>query len=87
MKRRTTARGLPGYVGPGTTRVLLEVLAQDRPTIRSIGDALDRSSTRTVQQHLGRLRDLGLVRWSLRRKGTLRPACWPVPFGPDHGPG
>lgn len=71
----------PDYVSPAQTRILLEIIRQPRPTVRSVAHGGARS-TRTIQQHLEHLRRRGLVTWQPRQRGTLRPAVKPVAFGP-----
>lgn len=69
------------YIGPARTRILLEVIRQARPTVRSVAHDSARS-TRTIQQHLADLRRAGLVDWEDGHSGTLHATVRPVPFGP-----
>ncbi len=52
--------------------VLMAVIAQPRPTVRSICKATGGLSTSTVHAHLEAWRDEGLVTWDDDRRGTLR---------------
>lgn len=72
-----------GYIGPARTKILLEVIRQRRPTVRSVAHGGARS-TRTIQKHLANLRRDGLVDWDDHHQGTLHATVAPVPFGPDH---
>lgn len=70
-----------GSFGDTRTRVLLAVIRQDRPSVRSVGDEVGLRSTTTVWRHLVRLREAGLVTWDGVGGGTLRPLVRTVPFG------
>jgi predicted ArsR family transcriptional regulator len=61
------------------TRVLLAVLTQRRPTVRSVAAAVG-VNVSTAHKHLNRLWWLGLVEWEARRAGTLRASCRRVPL-------
>ncbi len=63
----------PTY-GDTATRVLLAVLTQPRPTVRSVAAEVGRAVGHT-HALLVELRDAGLVTWERGRRGTLRPAC------------
>jgi len=74
----------PGYIGPARTAILLEVIRQHHPTVRSVAHSGARS-TRTIQQHLTSLRRAGLVDWVDHHQGTLHATVAPVRFGPTAG--
>lgn len=69
--------------GDTATRVLLAVICQRRPTVRSVGAAVGLRSVNTVHRYLYRLRSAGLVTWEPGRKGTLRATCQLLPIGED----
>lgn len=69
------------YIGPARTRVLLEVIRQPHPTVRSVAAGVG-ITPRTVQQHLASLRSDGLVDWVDGSQGTLHATMRPVRFGP-----
>ena len=58
--------------GDTATRVLLAVLTQDRPTVRSVAAEVGRSVSKTHEE-LVKLRAAGLVKWDAGKTGTLRP--------------
>lgn len=62
-------------MGDTATRIMLEVVVQPRPTVRSLGAAVGKS-VNTVYFHLLALRSHGLVTWEWRKKGTLRPTAF-----------
>lgn len=61
----------PDY-GDTTTRTLLAVLRQQRPTVRSVAFEVGRSVSHT-HAALVELRGAGLVTWDRGRAATLRP--------------
>lgn len=63
--------------GDTATRVLLAVLRQPRPTVRSVATEVGKSSA-TVHLHLARLRAAGLVEWDAGKRSTLRAMVGPV---------
>ena len=60
-----------GALGDSATRVLLAVVDQRRPTVRSVAAAVAMSSS-AVHQQLVHLRAEGLVAWEDGKDGTLR---------------
>lgn len=74
MADTNTASGFPPEtITPAVTRVLLALIDQDRPTVRSIGEACGLKSSNTVHFHLKTLRTLGLVAWEPGQHATIRP--------------
>lgn len=61
-----------GSCGDTRTRVLLAVIRQARPTVRSVGEEVGVGST-TAWRHLVCLRRDGFVTWDGGGGGTLRP--------------
>lgn len=59
-----------GALGDSATRVLLAVVDQSHPTVRSVAAEVGLSVTRTYE-HLKRLRGEGLVDWTDGGQGTL----------------
>lgn len=59
------------FVSPLRTRVLLEVIRQEHPTIRGVATALGYQSPNSVHKHLKALRRAGLVDWVDTGRGTL----------------
>ena len=72
---------LPDTYGDSRTRVLLAVIAQDRPTVRSVAAAVGLNGT-NVHRHIRALAKDGLVTYAPGRSGTLRSAVRPAHF-PD----
>jgi hypothetical protein len=66
-------------LGDGATRALLAVVAQERPTVRSVAAATGRSLGFT-HERLRELRKARLVAFEDRKQGTLR-ALVTVPNG------
>ena len=67
-------------MGDTTVRVLLAVIAQPNPSVRSVARAVGRSTQR-AHHHLTLLREEGLVDWEPGKTGTLRPLVRVIPFG------
>ena len=66
-------------LGDTATRVLLAVLNQRRPTVRSVAMEAGRSVMGT-HNALTQLRDEGLVTWDEGKQATLRPTVQEVPI-------
>jgi predicted ArsR family transcriptional regulator len=64
-------------MGDSTTRVLLEVIKQPRPTVDSVAAALGVAKS-TAHRHLSILRDRELVAYGDGQQGALRPLVRPV---------
>ena len=75
----------PGAIGDTATRVLLAVLTQDHPTVRSVGEEVGLASPNSTHHHLLDLRDAGLVTWDEGKTGTLRPLVAIVALGRSRG--
>ena len=58
--------------GDTPTRVLLAVVSQDRPTVRSVALQVGKCPSYTLSV-LRSLRAAGLVQWDEDKQGTLRP--------------
>lgn len=90
QRRDRTSRPVPdvnpsdGFVffDDNPTRILLAVMSQERPTTRTIADEVQ-CSLSTVNRHLRRLRQEGLVGFEPGCAGTLRALVSIVPMG-DH---
>lgn len=54
------------------TKVLLAVLAIDRPTVKSCAERTGLAPS-TVHDRLHKLRDMGLIAFDDYKRGTLRP--------------
>ena len=71
-------------LGDTATRVLLAVLNQRRPTVRSVAMEAGRSVMGT-HNALTQLRDEGLVTWDEGKQATLRPTVQEVPIAQVFG--
>lgn len=69
-----------GAIGDTATRVLLAVIQQKRPTVRSVALHAGRSINATHEQ-LKTLRAEGLVTWEDGKAATLRALVLPVRTG------
>lgn len=69
-------------VPPAKAAVLMAVLRQERPTVRSVGQAAGLSSTSTVHKHLEWLAEAGLVTWDPGAQATLRSTLTVVAADP-----
>lgn len=65
--------------GNARTRVLLHVVSNPRPSVRSCAEAVG-LTVGGAAHHLRVLRDYGLVEWEDGKQFTLRAVCRPVPF-------
>lgn len=71
----------PRSFGDTRTRVLLAVIRQTRPTVRSVADEVGLRSATSVWRHLVALRRDGLVTWEIDvGGGTLRALVVEVPI-------
>ena len=62
--------------------ILMAVMTEQRPTIRSVMRAAGLSSSSSAWFHLIDLRAMGLVTWTKGKRGTLRPTVRVVAIDP-----
>lgn len=66
--------GMPSSAELRVLLALVHVVERDgRATVRTVADAAGLASKATAHRHLRGLRALGLVTWTPRTLGTLRP--------------